>query len=60
MGVLAWRTVAGLITVKASHEVTMIVGFPVWIGYAAIVPSLALAALAGLHTAWDSLKQALR
>jgi TRAP-type C4-dicarboxylate transport system permease small subunit len=51
MGVLAWRTVAGLITVKASHEVTMIVGFPVWIGYAAIVPSLVLATLVGLLTA---------
>jgi TRAP-type C4-dicarboxylate transport system permease small subunit len=51
MGVLAWRTIAGLLTVKASHEVTMIVGFPVWIGYAAIVPSLVLATLVGLLTA---------
>jgi hypothetical protein len=29
----------------------MIVGFPVWIGYAAIVPSLVLATLVGLLTA---------
>ena len=51
MGLLAWRTTLGFMTVKASHEVTMIVGFPVWIGYAAIVPSLVLATLVGLQTA---------
>lgn len=54
MGVLAWRTLAGLVTVKASHEITMIVGFPVWIGYAAIVPSLVLATLVGLATAVEA------
>jgi TRAP-type C4-dicarboxylate transport system permease small subunit len=51
MGILAWRTIAGLLTVKASREVTMIVGFPVWIGYAAIVPSLVLATAVALFTA---------
>ena len=51
MALLAWRTTLGFMTVKASNEVTMIVGFPVWIGYAAIVPSLVLATLVGLHTA---------
>ena len=50
MGVLAWRTFEGLLTVKASREITMIVGFPVWIGYALIVPSLVLATLVGLLT----------
>jgi TRAP-type C4-dicarboxylate transport system permease small subunit len=56
MGLLAWRTVLGLLTVKASREITMIVGFPVWIGYAAIVPSLVLAAVIGVHTALESAK----
>jgi TRAP-type C4-dicarboxylate transport system permease small subunit len=51
MALLAWRTTLGFMTVKASREVTMIVGFPVWVGYAAIVPSLVLATLVGLHTA---------
>jgi len=51
MALLAWRTTLGFMTVKASHEVTMIVGFPVWIGYAAIVPSLVLATLVGVQTA---------
>lgn len=56
MGVLAWRTAAGMATVRAGGEVSMIVGFPMWIGYAAIVPSLALAALVALFTAWESWK----
>src|SRR5512145_3088510 len=36
MALLAWRTAAGMLTVKAAGEITMIVGFPVWLGYAAI------------------------
>ena len=56
MALLAWRTAAGMLTVKAAGEITMIVGFPVWLGYAAIVPSLALTALVGLATAVSSLK----
>ena len=60
MAVLAWRTTAGMLAVKAAGEVTMIVGFPVWVGYAAIVPSLALTALAGVATAADAWKVARR
>jgi TRAP-type C4-dicarboxylate transport system permease small subunit len=56
MALLAWRTAAGMLTVKAAGEITMIVGFPVWLGYAAIVPSLALTALVGLASAVTSLK----
>jgi TRAP-type C4-dicarboxylate transport system permease small subunit len=56
MALLAWRTAVGMLSVKAAGEVTMIVGFPVWIGYGAIVPSLALAALVGLATALEAWK----
>lgn len=58
MALLAWRTLAGMLTVKASNEITMIVGFPVWLGYAAIVPSLALTALAGVAVAVDTWRAA--
>jgi TRAP-type C4-dicarboxylate transport system permease small subunit len=58
MAVLAWRTAVGMVAVRAAGEVSMIVGFPIWIGYAAIVPSLALAALVALHTARESWKAA--
>jgi TRAP-type C4-dicarboxylate transport system permease small subunit len=58
MAVLAWRAAAGMLTVRAAGEITMIVGFPVWLGYAAIVPSLALTALAGLAVAVDAWRTA--
>jgi TRAP-type C4-dicarboxylate transport system permease small subunit len=58
MALLCWRTWEGMLTVKASREVSMIVGFPIWIGYAAIVPSLLLAALVGLVTAVEAWKVA--
>jgi TRAP-type C4-dicarboxylate transport system permease small subunit len=56
MALLAWRAAAGMLAVKAAGEVTMIVGFPVWIGYAVIVPSLVLATLVGLLTAIEASK----
>jgi TRAP-type C4-dicarboxylate transport system permease small subunit len=58
MAVLAWRTALGMIAVRAGGEVSMIVGFPIWIGYAAIVPSLVLATLIALVTVRDSWKAA--
>jgi TRAP-type C4-dicarboxylate transport system permease small subunit len=58
MGVVAWRASFAAQTVFASDERGMISRIPVWIAYAAIVPSLALAALAGLYTAWESLRLA--
>jgi len=56
MAVLAWRTAVGMVAVRASGEVSMIVGFPIWIGYAAIVPSLVLGTLVALSTARESWK----
>jgi TRAP-type C4-dicarboxylate transport system permease small subunit len=58
MALLAWRALAGMLTVRASGEITMIVGFPVWLGYAAIVPSLALTAVAGVAVAVDAWRTA--
>jgi TRAP-type C4-dicarboxylate transport system permease small subunit len=60
MAVLAWRTALGMVAVRAAGEVSMIVGFPIWVGYAAIVPSLVLATVAALHTAQESWKAARR
>ena len=56
MALLAWRTADGMLTVRAAGEITMIVSFPVWLGYAAIVPSLALTAVVGLATAVQAWK----
>ena len=60
MAALAWRTAVGMVAVRAAGEVSMIVGFPIWIGYAAIVPSLVLATLVALLTAHQSWKAARR
>lgn len=59
LGVVAWRAAVGAQAVFASGERAMISRVPVWIPYAGIVPSLALAAIAGLYTSWESLGKAL-
>ena len=58
MTVVAWRTCAGAIAAKASNESTMILGFPLWIGYAAMIPGLVLTAIAALQTARVAWKEA--
>lgn len=54
MLLVAWRTGVGALTVKVSGETSMIMGFPSWIGYAFMAPGFALAALAGLYTAYGA------
>jgi TRAP-type C4-dicarboxylate transport system permease small subunit len=48
---LAWRLGAGALAIRASGEESMLLGIPLWIAYAGMVPSFALLALAGLYTA---------
>ena len=52
MLLVAWRTGAGALTVKASGETSMIMGFPSWIGYAFMAPGFALTAVAALYSAY--------
>jgi TRAP-type C4-dicarboxylate transport system permease small subunit len=56
MALVAWRTAVGALGVKAAGEGSMILGFPIWIGYAAMAPSFALTAVVALYTAAESLK----
>jgi TRAP-type C4-dicarboxylate transport system permease small subunit len=48
---IAWRAGAGALSVKASGETTMILGWPLWIGQMLMVPGFVLLALAGLYMA---------
>jgi len=48
LGVLAWRTALGGISAYQANSGTMMLGFPEWIVYAAIVPGLALTAFIAL------------
>ena len=51
MALLAWRAALGGLNAYTSHSGTMMIGFPEWIVYAAMVPPLALTALIGLAQA---------
>lgn len=59
-GLLAWRAAVGAASLHAVGETTMILGFPLWVGYAATVPGLVLAALAAFHVAADDGRRSLR
>lgn len=58
MALVTWRTGAGALAAKASNESTMILGFPLWIGYAAMLPGLLLTVFAALRTARAAWTQA--
>ena len=46
---LAWRTAAGAWSVKDAGETSAILGWPVWLAQALMVPGFALLALAGFY-----------
>ena len=50
--VIAWRMVEGARSLQEANDQTTILGFPTWIAVAAMIPSFALLAAAGLYTAW--------
>ena len=51
MALLTWRTTLGGLNAYASHSGTMMLGFPEWIVYLALVPPLALTAVIALYQA---------
>ena len=58
MALVAWRAGAGALVAKASGEVTMIRGFPLWISYLLMTPGLALTSLVALDVSWRHWKEA--
>ena len=60
MALVAWRLVAGTISLRESGETTTILGWPVWWTYTAMVPGVALTALAGFHTSIERLRESAR
>jgi TRAP-type C4-dicarboxylate transport system permease small subunit len=57
MALVAWRAGAGALAAKASGEVTMIRGFPLWISYLLMTPGLALTSLVALDVSWRRWKE---
>ncbi len=48
---LAWRAGAAVLDMRAAGETTMVLGVPLWLPYAAMVPGLALAGVTGVLAA---------
>lgn len=48
-GALAWRTLAGALTVRASGETSVILAWPMWVAQVLMVPGFVLMMLAGLY-----------
>jgi TRAP-type C4-dicarboxylate transport system permease small subunit len=55
---IAWRTGAGALMLADAGETTMILGLPVWLGQALMVPGFVLLALAGAYMAGRHLRLA--
>jgi TRAP-type C4-dicarboxylate transport system permease small subunit len=51
---LAWRAGAAVLDMRAAGETTMVLGVPLWLPHAAMVPGLALAGITGLFAAFRS------
>jgi TRAP-type C4-dicarboxylate transport system permease small subunit len=51
MALLAWRTVLGGLNAFDTQSGTMMLGFPEWVVYVAMVPPLVLTAVIGLYQA---------
>lgn len=59
---MAWRTVIGGISAYNANSLTMLMGIPEWIVYAAMVPPFALTAVIGLTQSimgFDAVKESL-
>jgi len=59
-GALAWRTLASALAVRSAQETSVILGWPVWIAQALMVPGFFLMTCAGLYMAWRHLRLAHR
>ena len=45
---VGWRAIVGAMDMFRNHETTMLMGVPVWLGYAGTVPGVILAAITAL------------
>ena len=49
MALVCWRLMAGGMSARESQETSVLMGIPLWIAYALMVPGFALSAIIGLH-----------
>lgn len=55
--VIAWRTGLSAVSIKEAGETSVILGWPVWIVMASLVPSFVLLAIAGFYNTMHSLSK---
>jgi len=60
MALCAWRLAVGTISMRESNETSAILGWPIWYTYAAMVPGIALTAIAGFYVALLRWREAVR
>jgi len=60
MALLAWRTTIGGINAWKSGSGTMLIGFPEWVIYVAMVPPLLLTTIIALSQAWRGFRMPAR
>lgn len=58
--ILAWRTAAGAVALKEVGETSAVLGWPVWVAQALMVPGFALLACAGFYMTLFWLRTSLR
>jgi len=46
--IVGWRAAVGAIDIRQNGETSMLMGFPIWIGYAGMLPGVFLAAITAL------------
>jgi TRAP-type C4-dicarboxylate transport system permease small subunit len=58
--ILAWRSLAGALSVRDAQETSVILGWPVWIAQILMVPGFVLMACAGFCMAWHHVRRTHR
>jgi TRAP-type C4-dicarboxylate transport system permease small subunit len=56
---IAWRTAVGAASLKDVHETSAILGWPVWVAQALMVPSFVLMSIVGFYMCGHLLRLAL-
>jgi TRAP-type C4-dicarboxylate transport system permease small subunit len=57
---LAWRAGVGVLDMRSAGETTMVLGFPIWIVYVAMVIGLAVTGAVGVAGAWSMWRESGR
>ena len=55
--VIAWRTGLSAVSIREAEETSVILGWPVWVVMASLVPSFVLLAIAGFYNTMHSLSK---